>query len=168
MKICVLDQASIKTGYAIFDNSDLVRWGLIDLSKEKTIENRFKTMIQKIDLLISRINPDLVIFEDVNKRNNIKTLIMLSRLQGSIMNSCCLHNKPYKIYAPSTWRKIVNITQGAKVKRAELKKQAMAFVKQSYGITVGDDIAESICIGLAYLQEHNMLTDYKIAKHKNV
>lgn len=167
MRTCVFDQSSKKTGYAFFDNSNLTRWGLLDYSKDKDVDIRIQEMSQKINTIIEKSRADIVVFEDVNQRNNIKTLITLSHLQGMIMYSCYMYNKEFVIYSPSTWRRIIGIQQGSKVKRESLKEQAIAFVRQAYGIAVGDDIAESICIGLAYLKDHNMLTDYKITKKEN-
>ena len=164
MRICVFDQSSKKTGYAIFDNSDLTRWGLLNFSDENTTETRIRLMSEKIATIIARSKADVIIFEDVNQRNNPQVLITLSRLQGMIMFSCYENEKDFVIYAPSTWRRIVGIRQGSKIKREALKEQAIAFVNQSYGIKVGDDVAESICIGLAYLKQHNMLTDFKVKK----
>lgn len=165
MRTCVFDQSSKKTGYAFFDNADLTRWGLLDYSKNKDINNRIKDMGLKIKTIIERSKADIIIFEDVSQRNNVKTLITLSRLQGMIMQSCYELEKDFTIYAPSTWRRLVGIEQGSRVKRESLKEQAIAFVRNAYGINVGDDVAESICIGLAYLKDHDILTDFKIT-HK--
>ena len=44
------------------------------------------------------------------------------------------------------WRKAVGIKNGRGVLRAEQKEQAIQAVKMEYGIDVGDDIAESICL----------------------
>ena len=112
-------------------------------------------MSEKIYDTIKSSQPDLVVFEDISQRNNVKTLIKLSRLQGMIMNICYEQDKDFLIYAPTTWRSIIGIPQGSQHKREELKKMAIDFIQQTYGIEVSDDVAESICIGLAYLKQHN-------------
>lgn len=158
-RIASFDQASSKTGYAIFSGTNLTRWGVLDQHKEKDANIRFKYMCSEIDTIIDRVDPDVVVFEDVNLRTSVKTLIMLARIQGCIMQSCFLHNIPFVIYSPVTWRKIVGINQSNRIERKELKEQAIAFVKNSYGIKVGDDCSEAICEGLAYLKEHNYLPE---------
>jgi hypothetical protein len=51
----------------------------------------------------------------------------------------------------------VGIISNKTIKRAELKQQAIDMVKKAWGISVSDDVAESILIGLAYLTETNII-----------
>ncbi len=158
LKLCSFDQSTTKTGYAVFNDSDLTRWGLIDCSKEDP-DIKFDNMIKQIEVIIKKISPDIIVIEDVNLRTSVKVLIQLSRLQGAIIAFCLENNIEYYIYAPAQWRKILGFTQGQSVKRSELKEQAIAFVRNGYGINVGDDCAESLCIGLAYLKDNDLLPD---------
>ena len=155
MRICALDQSTNKTGYSVFENGILADYGLLNLSNEKDIDLRLKLMSEKINVTIQNSQPNLVIFEDISQRNNVKTLIKLSRLQGMIMNICYEQDKDFLIYAPTTWRSIIGIPQGSRHKRDELKQMAVDFIQHTYGIKTSDDVAESICIGLAYLKQHN-------------
>lgn len=157
MIVLSLDQSSVSTGYSVFDGSDLLRYGVIDLHKCDTNE-RIPNMCRRINALLDKVHPDIVIFEDVSLRTSVKTLIMLSRLQGCIMQSCYERNIPFHVYAATSWRKLIGMKQGSK-KRKELKEDAMSLVRSSYGINIGDDCAESICMGLAYLKENDMLPD---------
>lgn len=161
MKICVFDQSSKRTGYAIFQDSTLVHWGLLDYSNNDDSSARIELMSKSIASIIEQTKPDKVVFEDVNQRNNVKILITLSRLQGMIMFSCYENQTKFTIYSPTTWRKIIGIKQGSKIKRECLKEQAINFVHKNYDLRVNDDIAESICIGAAYLKERNMISDFK-------
>ena len=164
LRIAVFDQSSNKTGYAVFSGTGLTRWGVINLSKEKDVSSRIKDMCLEINTIIDKVKPDIVIFEDVNLRTSPKTLIMLAQIQGCIMMSCFLSGIKFAKYAPATWRRIIGITQNNKTKRANLKEQAMAFVRAGYGINVGDDCAEAICIGLAHLKNENLLPDFENLK----
>lgn len=155
MKILSIDQSTVRSGYSVFVNTDLVKWDILDLHKEKDATYRFKLMCLQLDSLIQKIMPDIVIFEDVSLRASIKTLIDLSRLQGAIIQSCANRDINYVIYPATQWRRMVGITQNSKIKRNELKEQAIEMVRNGYGITVGDDCAEAICIGLAYLLSIN-------------
>lgn len=168
MKILSLDQASRCTGYAVYDNTDLVKWGLINKKKEKDTDLRYNQMCNEICKLIEKYKPNMVVFEDISLRTSIKTLIGLARLQGSIIYMATSHNAQYHIYAPTQWRKILGIEQGKKIKRPELKKQAIELVKQCYGFkeTLNDDEAEGLCIGLAYLKDHDMLPDIQKSSKK--
>ena len=48
----------------------------------------------------------------------------------------------------SSWRKQCGIKQGA-VTRDVLKMRDIEFVKEKFGLTVNDDVADAICIGWA-------------------
>ena len=52
---------------------------------------------------------------------------------------------------PSEWRSRCGLHTGRGIKREELKKADIAFVKKVYNIEVNDDIADAIGIGYAYL-----------------
>ena len=167
MRLLSFDQASTKTGYAVFSGTDLTRWGVLDYSKEKDTSERVKIMCLEMDTIISKVKPDIVIFEDVNLRTSVKTLIMLAQIQGCIMQSCYLKDIDFVIYAPATWRRIVGIKQSNKTERNNLKQQAIAFVRAGYGIKVGNDCAEAISIGLAHLKNEGLLPELKDLKRSS-
>lgn len=159
MRVLALDQASIITGYAVFSDGDLVGFGKLTADKSTNPSDRFEEMCRQIHLLFLKSKADIIIFEDVSLRTSIKTLITLSRLQGVIMDIAYRYNKDFKIYAPTQWRKVLNFNQGKSVRREALKEQAIDYVSKCYGITASDDVAEAICIGLAFLRDNNIVTD---------
>lgn len=152
MKILSFDQATNLTGYAVFTNSKLKNFGLVDFHKLSG-EEKSKQMILAIFELIDSVKPDVVIIENVQSQANMQAVIMLARLQGAIIGYCYKKHIPWKTYLPSQWRKIIGITQGRGIKREELKAQSMEFVKTITKDTVGEDTAEAIAIGCAYLKE---------------
>lgn len=147
IKIIAFDQALGKTGVCTIDG-DTVYHSLIDLSKTKDVLERSTMMRQMIQSRIKNNRPDLVVIEDVALQSSPKTLIQLAQLQGAIMGVCELNNIPYKIIKPSEWRKILGFKQG-RVKRAELKQQAIDYVKTYYGEDVSSDEADAMCIATA-------------------
>lgn len=151
MKILAFDQATQKTGYAVFDDTDLYKHGLIDLSKEKDTWERMQMMRSRIDDIIKRTKPSVVIIEGVAMQRNPQVLIELGRLQGFVMSSAFSRDIPVTIYLPTTWRKAVGIKQGGGIKREQLKAQAVDLVQEAYGITAQEDEVEAIAIGMAYL-----------------
>lgn len=153
MKILSTDQASAITGVAVFDDGNLIKYDLIDLHKIKDQDERFQIMVKSIDDYIETEKPDYVIIEDVSLQTNVATLLLLARIQGAIFQSCIARNIPYKVYKPTTWRKILGIKQGNKIKRPELKKQAYEYVLNTYGLDLKIDQCEAVCIGKAFLLE---------------
>lgn len=157
IKILALDQASAKTGLAIFEDTELKKYNMIDLSKEKDVEQRFKLMCEKINNVITTVKPSHIVFEDVSLQTNPATLILLSQIQGAIIQTCLINNIPYDIYKPSNWRKVIGINGGKGIKRAEYKKRALDYVIHTYGINTNEDIAEAICIGSAYIKNNKLI-----------
>lgn len=158
MKILSFDQASVKTAWSFFTNSDLMEYSLIHI-KEKDKDNRFNLMCKSIQKVIQDKQPDIIIFEDVSLQTNVTTLTVLARLQGCIISECIRLNIPFVIFKPTTWRKILGFNQGRGIPRKELKQQALNYAKNKYhGLVtcdlVNDDIAEAICIGSAYINKN--------------
>lgn len=169
MRILSLDASSSITGYAIFTGITLKRWGVIDVHSEQNRDRRFCSMVQQIDALIKKEKIDIVVLEDINLRcGNVKTLILLARLQGCILYSAMGNGKPYHLYAPSTWRRLCAIATGSGIKRKELKEQAIALIDSVYHLQVGDDCAEAICIGLAYLKDNSLLINFANLKRSGI
>lgn len=153
-----MDQSSVKTGFAIFDNEKLNIYNIIDLTHEKDITSRFEQMCLEIHNLITKSNVDFIVFEDVSLQTNVSTLAILARLQGAIIQSILFSNNPYKMYKPSSWRKVLGFNQGRGIARRQLKKQALDYVQTNYNLKTKEDIAEAICIGSAFLIENGGIT----------
>lgn len=149
MRILSVDQSTTQTGYAVFDGGDLRSYGVLK-STGKDSTARMADMCHKIQLLIKKHKPSMMVIEKVSLHSSVTVLVSLANLQGAIFQMCYEKDLGYVLYAPSTWRRIIGII-GGRLKRDQYKKKAIAFVENSYGITVNDDCAEAICMGLAYL-----------------
>lgn len=155
IKILSIDQSSVKTGYAIYKDNQLIDYNIIDLSKQKDLEIRFHTMCNELHKLIQDNSPDYVVLEDVALQSNPSTLTTLARIQGAIIQSLLIYKIPYSIYKPSSWRKVLCFNQGRGIARKELKKQAIQYVKDKFNIETKEDTCEAICIGQAYIKQNN-------------
>lgn len=149
MKILAFDQASVKTGAAWFEDTTLLGYITIDLSKVDK-EERVRLMVLEMYKLIDEHKPDVIIFEDVAMQRNAASLILLTRIQGALLGYCFEHAISAVIYKPSVWRKMLNFVQGSRVKRSTLKNQAISFVKKYYNVDAKDDVADAICMGCAF------------------
>ena len=147
----------MKTGIAVHCDGKLTLYDLIDLGKEKVdISERIYVMVDRICKIILKNKPDCVVLEDVAMQSNPATLILLSRLQGAIIGCCRVNKISFDILKPSNWRKTLGFRQGQGIKRPELKKQAVEFVKNNYGLKLSEDVCEAICIGNAFLKINNI------------
>jgi Holliday junction resolvasome RuvABC endonuclease subunit len=106
-------------------------------------------MAKRLWTILKEYKPDHLIIEDTQQQNNVKTVIILARLQGMIIGYAEAHKVKVHILLPSQWRAELNYKQGPKVKRAELKQQSVDYVKDKYDVTLSEDECESICINQA-------------------
>lgn len=152
MKILAFDSSTVKTGWALFEDGELVESGVCDVHKEKDCAMRAEQMYKFFVLKTVAVLPDMLAVEEVNIQNpNVRTLVELGRVQGWIQAATYSLPYPAKIifYTPSQWRKAVGIQTGRGIKRAELKKAAVQMVLTQYGKQVSDDEADAILIGQA-------------------
>ena len=117
-------------------------------------------MIKGLSQVLTNHNIKTIVLEEVRPENglqNIKTHKALMYLQAAI--AFLVHerfkNVEIDYIYPNEWRKICGIKTGAGVRRETLKPKDIAFVKQTYGIDVNDDIADAIGIGHAYVNKLN-------------
>ena len=152
MKILALDQASNRSGWAIFENSKLVSYGMIDASNQNDIGKRLYKIRQSVEKLILDNNIDKVILEDIYldkvQINNVSTFKILAEVFGVLYELCIELDKEVDAVLAGTWKS----TLGIKGKtRAEQKKNAQQYVKKKYNLDILQDITDAICIGEHYI-----------------
>lgn len=146
-RVIGIDSSTRRTGMALFVDGQYSRHTLIDLSKSnEDTDARMNIMGRNILLVLNEWKPDTVFIEEPNgSGGNIDNFRKLSEIIGIVRGWCIENRVAYHECKPSVWRKNVGIEQGKK-KRPELKDESIKFVFEKYGIEVGDDEADSICI----------------------
>lgn len=148
MKIIGIDASTSCTGMSLFENGELIEHLTIDLKKVKSADVRIPMMMVEIADVLRKWDGHVLFVEDSWSAANVEVTKMLSNVLGAIMYVCERSGCGFNKFRPSEWRKIIGLPLGKK-KRAELKAEAIQYVKEHYGIEVGDDEAEAICIGEA-------------------
>lgn len=149
MKTIAFDQATLHTGWSVFEGSSLKDYGLLDASNAPC---RLTGMADLICRKIDEVQPTSVVIEDTAYQSNANVYKVLCQLQGTIIGHCVERGIPYRILAPTVWRKKIGFEQG-NLRRHELKQLAVDYVKNRFGISVSDDVAEAVCIGTAAQEE---------------
>lgn len=152
--LLALDQSSRITGYAIFEDSKLVKYGKFEVS-DTNIDQRLVKIKTKVEELIRQYNINQVVFEDIqlqnNVANNIQTFKALAEVYGVIAEMLEEAKLPHCAILASSWKS----TLGIKGKtRPEQKKNAQQYIQQQYGIKPAQDTVDAICIGLHYLYQN--------------
>lgn len=151
-RILALDQATKVTGYSIFDNGQLIKYGTFSVS----IEDEIARCVAIKNWLISMIenwHPDFIGVEGIQYQpktfdgdsvGSVTLFQTLAHLQGVLLVTCHELNIPYRVCPTNTWRNVVGVKGRA---RADRKKSMQLIVKENYWVDVTDDEADAIGIG---------------------
>ena len=153
MKILAIDQSSRCNGYAIFENDQLIDSGTFTLMPDDVGE-RLVQLRNEIIKFIQYNQIDVVLFEDIQLQSGmagVTTYKVLAEVFGVIQELVTELGIEYHIVHSQTWKSALNIKGKA---RAEQKKNAQAYVNNTYNIKVTQDAADAICIGASYLKNN--------------
>ena len=147
--IIALDQSTQLTGYAIFQDKDLIAHGVFSPSGD--YEHRIVKLRQWLLDKLEPLKPNVeVYFEDIQLQDlgggsiGVTTFKKLAHVQGALIITCIEEDIPYTIVSAATWRKTCGIKGRV---RSEYKPAAQAHVLEKYGIQATEDEADAICIG---------------------
>lgn len=156
-RILALDQATETTGWAVFDNKQLIKYGTISFSSANSAIARMTALKQWLNSMVVNFKPDLIVLEDIQLQQKgdgggtdegniigVTTFKVLAQLQGVLLNFCFENKIEYELAHVSVWRKHCEIKGRY---RADKKKNAQLKIKEWYDVTVPVDAAEAICIG---------------------
>jgi len=149
MLVAGIDASTKATGVSIMRDGELIYYKLISIDSKEVPDayERIKKMFVQIGNIIDKYDIDAMYMEKaICKGGNVDVTIKLAYLSGGMSLYCLQNGIEFHNPTPAMWRKAVGIKNGRGVLRAEQKEQAIQAVKMEYGIDVGDDIAESICL----------------------
>ena len=162
-----LDQASKVTGYAIFDDAKLVKYGTFMTTGDDDIE-RFAMIRAWLVSMIASWRPDYIGLEGIQfqeegsgQKMGVTVFQTLARLQGILMLVCYDENIPYEICPTNTWRHSCGVKGKA---RTDKKRSMQLLVKQWYDLKVTEDEADAIGIGhhlVNYIQKNTAVTNWE-------
>lgn len=151
-RILALDQASYTSGWAIFDNKKLVKYGIFSISQDDQNEaRRFNKVKNWLISMTENWKPDVIGLEGIQYQQNIgvTTFQTLARLQGVLMEVCYELNIPFIICPTNTWRAHCGVKGKS---RPDKKRSMQLIVKNLFDVSVSEDCADAIGIG-KYLAE---------------
>ena len=148
-RVLALDQASITSGWAVFDDENLVKYGKWTSNGNDSTSRIAKTKYW-VASMIQKWCPDKIVLEDIQLQKfgeqgeAVVTYKKLAHLQGVLMNYFYEKDIPCEILAPATWRAYSEIKGKT---RTDKKKNAQLKVKRFYDVSVTQDEADAILIG---------------------
>lgn len=159
-RILALDQSSRKTGFAIYDDLELINYGVYETTKENSID-RIADICDWLDSMIMMWKPDKICLEETlfnqnfaqnNGGVNHDIFRLLSQVMGAIMITAIRAKCKIGIVKIATWRHHCGVKGRARI---DQKRSAQLLVKQWHDITVTDDESDAICIGKYFADMHN-------------
>ena len=156
-----LDQATHVSGYAIFDNEELVYAGIFEATKDDEIDRDLEIKNWLIQM-INNWNPDMVALEDIQlqqingKTVGVTTYCILARLQGILLATCTEQNISWVIVHQATWRAHCGVKGRT---RNDKKKSMQKLIKDWYDVSVSNDVADAIGIGKWASEKANKIVD---------
>lgn len=150
--ILALDQSSRITGYAVFIDNQLVASGTFTVSDDY-IPDRLVKIRNKVIALMEQYNIDKVLLEDIQLQtqvNNVSTHKILAEVLGVLEELCAERRISHELIHSSSWKSGLNI-KGRD--RAAQKRNAQAYVEETYKLKVSQDESDAICIGSHYTKK---------------
>lgn len=171
MKILLaLDQATNVTGYAIYEDGELFKYGKIKFEGD-AIERIHKARVWLEDFIkVLQNNMDEndkieVILEDIQYQekyeagglSNVQTFKTLAWLQGVLIELLYSKNIKYSTCYASEWKATFGIKGRA---RTEQKRNAQAYVADKLGIKATQDECDAILIGNHKIVQEDKVYDW--------
>lgn len=148
-RVVSIDQATNVAGVAVFDDGELVYVGQRNFYGD--LGTRYKDFASfLVNEVIKEWEPDEIIFEDIQYQNNVVTFKTLAGLLGICTLLSETASLPYSIYFNKVWQSAFYI-KGKD--RASQKRNTIKKVEELFGISVNDDIADSVLLGYYHILE---------------
>ena len=151
MKILSLDQATRTSGWALFEDSQLIDFGKFTFD-DADILKRIHKVCTQLRILALKYKPEMIVFEDIAMQgqiNNVQTFKALAQLQGAIVETCYEMKIAFGVWSPNQWRAECHFLKGNDKDRSSQKKIAQEWVMKQFGKKCTQDEADAICIGYA-------------------
>lgn len=150
-RILALDQASHVTGYAVFDDGKLTKYGVYEAPQGEEIE-RLAAVRDWVASMIAALKPNYVGIEGIQFQEHSATsgkmgvtvFQTLAHLQGALMLACYDSKIPFVLCHTNVWRSNCGVKGRT---RADKKRSMQMLVKQWYDVSVSEDEADAIGIG---------------------
>lgn len=151
-RVLALDQATYISGWSIFSNGELIRYGTFETKLEDEIA-RDTTIKNWLISMIDNWQPDIVAIEGIQYQQNegVTTFEKLARLQGILMNCIYELGIPCQVCHTQVWRHHCGVKGKT---RADKKKSMQLIVKDLFDISVSNDCADAIGIGKFIADTH--------------
>lgn len=139
-----LDISSRSTGYAIFKENKLFKYGYIYQPREYNITKRLNNIKHEIIKLIKEFNINAICIEDIIYKSKV-ALSVLSKAQGIMLDYLYENNIDVGIVSPIEWKSKYNINRNSgfsKNKRYVSKMKTIKCVNKDFKLNLLNEFKE--------------------------
>lgn len=147
-----LDAATNITGFALYDDKELIYYGTFKADGGLETTERINTVRHWLEKIIEEAKPDFIGIENIQLQAygpraeyQVETYRILANLQGVLLDTIFEHDISCELVYSTTWRATCGVGEGTG--RENKKKAAQNKVRLWYGIDCTQDEADAICIG---------------------
>lgn len=121
MRTLSLDASTTHIGWSVFDEDDLIDYGLLEAKSKMGWRERVQNFAPMLYDIAKHYNVEMAMQEDVPKMNKggAMTLIQLGAVQGMAITTFGLLHIPIQFIEVGTWRKNIGISTGDKNREAK-------------------------------------------------
>lgn len=148
-RVLAFDQASRLSGWAIFDDKQLVKYGKIEFQGEEI--ERYHQIKEWFISMIKMWDCDFVAIEGIQYQENhggtkmgVTVFQTLARLQGILLETAYNLGVESFVCPTNTWRAHCGVKGKS---RTDKKKSMQLLVKQWYDVSLSNDEADAVGIG---------------------
>ena len=150
-RILALDASTNITGYSVYDNKELIGYGVFKTNENNDVTERINEMKHWLEKMIDEHKPDFLGCENIQLQTygkgqaQVELYRKLANLQGVILDTCFEKDLYCDLVYATEWRRAFGIGEGTG--RENKKRQAQDKVFTWYGLKCTQDEADAICIG---------------------
>lgn len=154
MRLLALDQASRTSGYAIFEDGKLLKYGKFTYD-DYDFGVRLNKIRSKVKSIIDEYKIDEIVLEDIQLQENVDTFKKLAEVYGVLYELATELKLPNSATLASVWKSQLGIKG---YDRTAQKRNAQSWVISTYGVKPTQDECDAICIGAAAVK--NQVTGF--------
>ncbi len=143
-RLLSLDVSSKCTGYSIFINGELEKYGYIYQSSDKRVTERLNGMKVGINNLIQQYDINVVCVEDVINLHK-RALVVLSKAQGILLDMLFEENIKVGVIPVAYWKSKLDVNQNSDYKgknsREQSKLKTLEIINKRYNLSLEKEFA---------------------------
>lgn len=135
--ILSLDCSTTHTGWAVFEEDDLINYGRVIPNKDLEWRERIQESAYCLVELINNYDIQKIYVEDVPLINKqMKTLVQLGACQGMVLTLASAYRIPIEFISVGTWRKNIGLFDGTNKgkERDEMKIKSIKMANKLFNI----------------------------------